>query len=146
MSDATIIDPLAHLPHQPPFRFITRMTAMVPQISGEATWSVTGDEWFLTGHFPGQPIVPGVLIVEALAQLSGVVSLLPPDGSAPAGGRLAHADVRFAHAVIPPAEIELFAEHSRSIGALHQLDGRAEVGGIVAARGTLVVARAEGMS
>jgi len=139
-------DPLARLPHRDPFRFVTRLTAFAPQSSGEAIWSVTGDEWFLEGHFPGQPIVPGVLIVEALAQLSGVVSLLSEEGPAPEGGRLAHADVRFTHAVEPPAEIELFAALSRSIAGLHQLDVRAEVGGVVAAKGTLVVARAEAPS
>ena len=64
---------LSHLPHGPEFRFLTRITALDPGKSGSAEYDVRGDEHFLAGHFPGEPIFPGVLLVEAAAQLAGVV-------------------------------------------------------------------------
>lgn len=61
------------LPHGPEFRFVDRITEMQPGKSGKGTYRVRGDEPFLRGHFPGHPIMPGVLLVEAVAQLAGCV-------------------------------------------------------------------------
>ena len=62
------------LPHGSEFRFIDRLTNLNPGQSGEGEYTVRGDEPFLRGHFPGEPIFPGVLLVEAAAQLAGVVA------------------------------------------------------------------------
>ena len=69
---------LAALPHGPEFRFLDRLTALVPGQSGAGEYTLRGDEDFLRGHFPGQPIMPGVLLVEAAAQLAGVVTQSDP--------------------------------------------------------------------
>ena len=75
-------DALAHalqaLPHGPEFRFIDRLTALDPGKSGAGIYTLRGDEPFLRGHFPGQPIMPGVLLVEAAAQLAGTVAQSDP--------------------------------------------------------------------
>src|ERR1700755_3093439 len=63
-------DPLDSLPHGPEFRFIDRVLKLEPGKSGSGEYTVRGDEPFLRGHFPGQPIFPGVLLVEAAAQLA----------------------------------------------------------------------------
>ena len=66
------------LPHRPPFRFIDVVDAITMAEHIEARDFVTGDEYFLQGHFPGNPIVPGVIQLEALAQ-AGVLTLLGDD-------------------------------------------------------------------
>src|SRR5256885_164497 len=69
---------LASLPHGPEFRFLDRLTALVPGVSGTADYKVRGDEPFLKGHFPNAPLFPGVLLVEAAAQLAGTVAQSDP--------------------------------------------------------------------
>jgi 3-hydroxyacyl-[acyl-carrier-protein] dehydratase len=73
---------LALLPHGREFRFLDRLTTLVPGKEGTATYKVRGDESFLRGHFPGNAILPGVILVEAAAQLAGVVGQSDP-GIAP---------------------------------------------------------------
>ena len=66
------------LPHGAEFRFVDRLTKLNPGESGKGEFTVRGDEPFLRGHFPGEPIFPGVLLVEAAAQLAGVVAQSDP--------------------------------------------------------------------
>jgi 3-hydroxymyristoyl/3-hydroxydecanoyl-(acyl carrier protein) dehydratase len=70
---------LNRLPHGPEFRFLDNLTALEPGKNGAGQHTVRGDELFLRGHFPGQPIFPGVLLVEAAAQLAGCVAQSDPD-------------------------------------------------------------------
>lgn len=69
---------LEHLPHGPQFRFLDRLVSLVPGKKGEAEYTLRGDEPFLRGHFPGEPLFPGVLMLEAAAQLAGVVAQSDP--------------------------------------------------------------------
>ena len=69
---------LTALPHGPEFRFVDRLTALNPGKSGAGEYRIRGDEPFLSGHFPGNPIMPGVLMVEAAAQLAGTVGQCDP--------------------------------------------------------------------
>jgi 3-hydroxyacyl-[acyl-carrier-protein] dehydratase len=128
-------DPLARLPHRDPFRFITRVTRVTEGESAEAVWAPTGNEAFFAGHFPGNPLVPGVLMAEALAQVAGLAAGLSAGGE----GRLAHVDVRFEQPVVPPAEIRLMARVTRTLGGLRQFDVTASVGPDVVARGTIAL-------
>ena len=77
MNDS-LTNALTALPHGPEFRFLDRLTALVPGQSGAGEYTLRGDEPFLRGHFPGQPLMPGVLLVEAAAQLAGVVAQSDP--------------------------------------------------------------------
>src|SRR5271156_6023367 len=76
------------LPHGAEFRFIDRLVNLNPGLSGEGEYKVRGDEPFLRGHFPGEPIFPGVLLVEAAAQLAGVVAQCDPQISPMPGLKL----------------------------------------------------------
>jgi 3-hydroxyacyl-[acyl-carrier-protein] dehydratase len=66
------------LPHGPEFRFVDRLLSMDPGKSAVGEYKVRGDEYYLRGHLPGEPIFPGVLLVEAAAQLAGVVAQNDP--------------------------------------------------------------------
>jgi 3-hydroxyacyl-[acyl-carrier-protein] dehydratase len=108
-SDALI----ALLPHRPPFRFIDAVDAHEPGVSVRARYRVTGDEPFLAGHFPGNPVFPGVLQLEALAQAGAIAVLadaryanrLPLFGGVEA--------VRFRRVVQPGDELVLDVEMER---------------------------------
>jgi 3-hydroxymyristoyl/3-hydroxydecanoyl-(acyl carrier protein) dehydratase len=65
---------LSHLPHGPEFRFLDKVSIIEPGKNGTGVYKVRGDEPFLRGHFPGSPIFPGVLLIEAGAQLAGCVA------------------------------------------------------------------------
>ena len=66
------------LPHRPPFLFVDVLDELVPGERATGSWRLRGDEWFFTGHFPDRPTLPGVLMLEALAQLgSGLIGRNP---------------------------------------------------------------------
>ncbi len=66
------------LPHGPEFRFVDRMLSLTPGQEGVGEYHVRGDEFYLRGHLPGEPILPGVLLVEAGAQVAGMVAQEDP--------------------------------------------------------------------
>lgn len=69
---------LLALPHGPEFRFVDEITALEPGVSGSGSYTITGNEPFLIGHFPGAPMWPGVIMIEAIAQLGGVIAQSDP--------------------------------------------------------------------
>lgn len=69
---------LARLPHGPEFRFLTKVLSLEPGRTAVGEYRVCGDEPFLKGHFPAEPLFPGVLLVEAAAQLAGILAQSDP--------------------------------------------------------------------
>jgi 3-hydroxyacyl-[acyl-carrier-protein] dehydratase len=112
-SDGSTRDPVGLLPHRPPFRFVDRVVTLEPGNHVEATYRVTGDEPFLAGHFPGRPIFPGVLQLEALAQAGAIALLADPrfTGKLPLFGGVE--GVRFRRQVLPGDELLLRVELER---------------------------------
>jgi 3-hydroxymyristoyl/3-hydroxydecanoyl-(acyl carrier protein) dehydratase len=88
--------------------------------------------------------VPGVLIAEALAQLSGLAGPSVAQNGQKEEGKLAHFDIRFDQGVAPPAEIVLKTKLFRAMGALQQFNVEASANGAVMARGTLTLHRTAG--
>jgi 3-hydroxyacyl-[acyl-carrier-protein] dehydratase len=128
------------LPHREPFLLIDEVVELVAGERAVARKRVREDEWYLRGHFPGRPVMPGVLIVEALAQ-TGAVAVLSEDENR---GRIALFagidDVRFKRVVEPGDELELRCELERVRGPIGRGRAEARVGDEVAARGTLTFA------
>ncbi|MGN6694547.1 MAG: 3-hydroxyacyl-ACP dehydratase FabZ, partial [Aquihabitans sp.] len=113
LGDAASDALVALLPHRPPFRFVDAVTTCEPGRSVEARWKIVGDEPWLAGHFPGNPIVPGVLQLEALAQAGAVAVLADPAYAdrLPLFGGVE--DVRFRGRVGPGDELVLRVEIER---------------------------------
>ena len=121
---------LRSLPHGPEFRFLDRLLALEPGKSGTAEYRVRGDEPFLRGHFPGQPIFPGVLLVEAAAQLAGTVAQSEPQIPPLAGLRLtALRNVKILGTARPGETIRLEARIVGRLDNLVQAEANALVNG-----------------
>lgn len=126
------------LPHRDPFRFVSRLTGRVPGSTASGVWEVDGSEWFFQGHFPGDPIVPGALIGEALAQISGLAAFTPGDGT---GARLARLDIKIEAPVRPPATIGLSSTLQRALDQLMIFDVAATCDAHTVAKGSIVLTR-----
>ena len=128
------------LPHRDPFLLIDEVTVLEPGARVVARKKVREDEWYLSGHFPGRPIMPGVIIVEAMAQ-TGAVAVLADEANR---GKLALFagidDVRFKRIVEPGDELTLTCEVESVRGPIGRGKAVATVGGEVAVRGTLTFA------
>ena len=103
-----LVTALQRLPHGPEFRFLDRLISLDPGNTGQGEYRVRGTESFLQGHFPGQPVFPGVLLVEGAAQLAGVVAQSDPQRPPLAGLKLtAIRNVKILGAAVP-AEVIRF--------------------------------------
>jgi 3-hydroxyacyl-[acyl-carrier-protein] dehydratase len=120
---------LRNLPHGPEFRFIDRLLSLTPGKEGVGEYRVRGDEPFLRGHFPGEPIFPGVLLVEAAAQLAGVVAQSDPKIPPLAGLKLtAMRNVKISGTAKPGETITIEVKITGRLGNLIQAQATARVG------------------
>ena len=129
-----------HLPHRDPFIFVSSVTCVKPGIAAMGSWNTSGKEPFFAGHFPGDPLVPGVLIAESMAQFCGVALFAESEGPFRPDARLARIDVKFLRAIAPPAVLDIEVQVIRSIGGLALFHATAKRGGAVVAEGEITLA------
>jgi 3-hydroxyacyl-[acyl-carrier-protein] dehydratase len=133
----------ALLPHRYPFLLIDRVVAFEHGTRLTAFKNVTINEPFFQGHFPGHPVMPGVLIIEAMAQASGVLVKLsvPRDPARPVVFYLVKVDkARFNRIVVPGDQLTLEVQHKRTMRNMSQFWCRASVDGQLAAEAELLCA------
>src|SRR5512140_1304415 len=139
-------DILPILPHRPPFLFVDRVVQLEPYRVILAERALRADEPQFQGHFPGRPMMPGVLVAEALAQTSGlllglsdkVTNAAPPP--VPRMYLLAASNFKFTHPAEPGEVLILRAEADKDFGGLYRFNAEARTDRKLVANGTLTLA------
>ena len=143
-STADVQAVMALIPHRFPMLLVDRVEDIVPDVSARGIKAVTINEPFFAGHFPDRPIMPGVLIVEAMAQTAGVLAIRSFD--LPGTGKLVYfmaiEEAKFRAPVEPGCLMELHVAFIQRRATVCKFSGRATVGGktVAEARFTAMIA------
>jgi 3-hydroxyacyl-[acyl-carrier-protein] dehydratase len=143
-AEANVTDRFLGLPHRPPFVFVRKLIASEPGVSAECEAQFSSDDPMFAGHFPGDPLVPGVILTEALAQTAGIAAASAlPENTKPRFLLSAIRQMKFFRAVRPDERIVLRAERLGEIGQLLQFKVEADVDGKRVAEGELVLSKTQ---
>jgi 3-hydroxyacyl-[acyl-carrier-protein] dehydratase len=131
---------LAQLPHRPPMRLVEEIVDVVPGRSARASRVARAGDWYFDGHFPANPVVPAIALVELLAQTGGL-AVAPSQAAGPIALRLASLnDFKFPAAAGPGALLQATAEVVGRLGPLIKITGRVTANGTLVASGSLTLA------
>jgi len=135
MADIDIVQVMRMIPHRYPMLMIDRVVDVIPNVSAVGIKNVSVNEPFFQGHFPGHPVMPGVLVIESMAQTAGVlvVATLGPD----AEGKLVYFmtidEARFRKPITPGDTVRIHVTKVRNRGNVWKFKGEAIVDGQVRA-------------
>lgn len=135
---------IEHLPHRYPFLLVDRVLEVEPGKSIHAYKNITMNEPYFVGHFPHHPVMPGVLIMEALAQAAGILSFKTMDSKPDANSVFYFVgidDCRFKKPVMPGDQLHLHVEIVRNMRGIWKYKAEARVDGQVVAEANLMCAK-----
>ncbi len=126
------------LPHRYPFLMIDRLVDIIANVSATGIKNVTVNEPYFQGHFPGQPVMPGVLIIEAMAQTSAalVVHSMGPHAEGKLVYFMSIESARFRKPVVPGDRLNVHVTKERRRGNVWKFSAEAKVDGVVVAEAT----------
>jgi 3-hydroxyacyl-[acyl-carrier-protein] dehydratase len=131
------------LPHRPPMRLLEDVVSVTPGKEAVGRRFANGNDFYFQGHFPGDPIVPAVILIEMVAQAGGLAVGAPGPGEDARQPQLRVAAIgpfKFPAPARPGAVLEASARVAGALGGLHKIDGAVTADGVIVATGSLTLA------
>lgn len=132
------------LPHQPPMRLVEEVVHIVPGVSASARRVTRPEDWYFQGHFPEDPVVPAIVLIELLAQTGGLAAASAGDSDSASGGQLRVAAIgpfKFPSGARPHQRLDARATVIARMGGIIKIEGDVLADGVRVAVGSVVLAQ-----